>query len=107
MRSKFFVLIGIGLIAFFVCVIDSFHLQSPSHAVTSSRKCDVQMKWSIGKRQGMMMPMGGPGGKMLPDIKVVGTDGEIYYHPTKVARLTGANGLTLFMYNFVLYILRL
>lgn len=46
------------------------------------------MKWSIGKRQGMMTPMGGSGGKS-PDIKVVGAEGEIYYHPTKVARLTG------------------
>ena len=45
----------------------------------------LQMKWSISKRKG-----GGPiGGLNFPEQKVVGQEGELYYHPSKIARLKG------------------
>ena len=44
------------------------------------------MKWRIGKRKGAG-PMSG--GLNFPEQKIVGSEGELYYHPSRVAHLKG------------------
>ena len=70
-----------------LCKLNSF---SPKKVHTCGKKLNnFLMKWSIGKRKGAG-PVGG-GGMPFADQKIVGAENELYYHPSKVAKLTGVS----------------
>ena len=75
----------------FVYLFEStaFNFNSKFLCETVRRNSVVTMKWSIGKRKGA----GGPGNGA--DTKFIGAEGELYYHPSKVAKLTGVSADTI------------
>jgi len=78
MIQTFFLLLVLIIAAF------SFNVRYHGnvHKRSSRNSLPLEMKWSISKRKG-----GGPIGMNFPEQKVVGQEGELYYHPSKIAKL--------------------